>query len=99
MRKKFQEIAKKRIDKLFELAAAEIDKNPDRSRRYGKLIWKIATRYNIKLGKKRRLICRKCFTLQIPGKTTKVRLKRNKRVVYECLYCGEKRSYGYRTSS
>jgi ribonuclease P protein subunit RPR2 len=99
MKERLREIAKRRIEKLFQLAEEEIDLHPDRSRRYLGLAWKIATTYTIKLGADRRKFCRKCFTLQLPGKTTKVRLEKNKRVVYTCLNCGARRTYGYSTSS
>lgn len=94
-----QETAKKRINILLNEAKLVLDQNPTRSRRYVTLAWKIATKHTIRLGKKRRLICSKCFTLQIPGKTTMVRLEKNKRLVYTCKNCGKRKVYIYRTSS
>ena len=99
MNSRLKELAKRRIEKLFLEAERILNKNPERSRRYIQLAWKIATCHTIRLGKMRKKICTRCFTLQLPGKTTTVRLEKNKRLVYTCRNCGKRRVYIYKISS
>jgi ribonuclease P protein subunit RPR2 len=84
-------IAKERIEKLFELAEKELEKHPERSRRYVELARKIGLRYNIRLSKKRkRTFCKNCNTLLYIGKTAKL-LDENPPglKVFKCLKCGK----------
>jgi len=90
-------IAKERINLLFELAMRELDKNPQRSKRYVQLLRKIGLRYNVRLPKHiKRIICKHCNNLLIPGKTAMVRLNSRKKTVnIKCLECGKIYRYPY----
>ena len=92
-----RKIAKERIKLLFRMAASLVDKNPEISRRYIKLLRKIGLRYNVRLGKEiKRSICKNCNALLIPGKTARVRINsRNKTIIIRCLACGSIKRYGY----
>jgi len=91
------EIAKERINILFNLAKKNIDSNPERSRRYVQLMRKIALRYNIRLPREiKRSFCKKCNTLLIPDKTAVVRINnKTKTVNIKCLNCGSVYRYPY----
>ncbi len=57
-------------------------------RRYVYLATRIAQRCRIKLPKRYRvLICKRCYTLLIPGKTCSVRV-RGSYIIKRCLLCG-----------
>ena len=90
-------IAKERITKLLFLAKKSFSSNPVLSKRYCNLIEKLRKSVNLRLSKEQKVqYCKKCYTYWIPGKTVKVRINHaNKRVIYECLTCGYKRSFGY----
>lgn len=56
------------------------NKNPEEVKK----IKKLAMRHNIKLGKKKRLFCKKCFE---PYKNPKIRIKNGIKIM-ECKNCG-----------
>ncbi|HDH91385.1 MAG TPA: hypothetical protein ENF38_00360 [Candidatus Aenigmarchaeota archaeon] len=91
-------IAKERIKILFDLAEKEIDKNPERSRRYIELMRKIGKRYNVRLPKKiKRKFCKSCNTFLKPGKTARIRIdSKKKAVIVKCLYCNKIYRYPYK---
>ena len=80
-------IALQRISKLMEAARDELERNPDRSRRYVQLARAISTRCKVRIPRLRRKICRRCNTLMIPGKTFRVRIRKG-RAIYTCMSCG-----------
>ena len=84
-------IARERIEILFKLARRELDKHPERSRRYIELARKIGMRYNIRLPKeKKRSFCKKCNTLLIIGKTAEELDRKLPNIrSLKCLKCGE----------
>jgi len=84
------DIAKERIERLFELAREEFNKNPERSRNYIKMARKIGMRYNVRLKiEQKRNFCKKCNQLFIPKKTSKVEIDSKKRLKsIKCLNCG-----------
>ena len=84
-----QKIAEERIEILFGLAEKEFKKHNARSKRYVELARKIGLRYNVRLSKEqKRKFCKNCFSLLIPGKTSKVRLDRKTRsITIKCLNC------------
>ncbi|MCD4740718.1 ribonuclease P [archaeon] len=86
-------LAQKQTDKLLSLAKEEIDKNPERSKRYSQLAKKTATKYNLKINKK--TICPNCGILLIPGKNLKVRTNKQKQIIYICQACGQTQKTGY----
>jgi|FaiFalDrversion2_1042247.scaffolds.fasta_scaffold00207_8 ribonuclease P protein subunit RPR2 len=87
----YKRIARERIEILLDLAKKELDKNPERSRRYVQLARKIGLRYNIRFSKfLKRMFCKKCNTLLIPGKTSIVRTNSKERTVrVKCINCGK----------
>lgn len=75
-------IARERIDILFKEAAKADDHY---ARRYIKLAKKIGMRYNLRLGERKRLFCKHCFTM---FKKSKTRTK-NGFLLRACRHCGK----------
>jgi ribonuclease P protein subunit RPR2 len=84
------EIAKERIRILFSLAKSQLEKNPERSKRYVELARKIGLRYNIRLEKSmKRSFCKSCNSILISGKTSLSRLDSKKKTLnIICKNCG-----------
>ncbi len=91
-----RKIAKERIKKLFDMAREEaIKDNLDRSRRYVQLARKIAMKFNLSLRDYKRKFCKKC-NVYFTSKTSRVRYqKKDLRVTYTCLVCGNVQKYPY----
>ena len=91
-------IAKERIERLLDLAKESFEKHPERSRRYIELARKIGLRYNIRLTKEqKRSFCKKCNQLLIPGKTSLVKLDKEKKIlIVKCLNCNNIYRYPYK---
>lgn len=89
-----KQIAKQRIHILFDLAEKIYTFNPQLAQRYIETARKIAmsARLNLPSIHSRR-ICKKCNTLLIPGKNSRVRIKprRKPHIVITCLNCGNKK--------
>ena len=83
-------IAKERIEILFNLAEKELERNPERSRRYVELARKIGKRCNVRLTKEqKRKFCKKCNQLLIPKKTCEIKVGPQKKIMeIRCLNCG-----------
>lgn len=93
MKSTVKQIARQRIQILFQQAKNVHKSNPQLSRRYIALARKIAMAAKIRLPTAyRRQICRKCNTLLVPGENCRVRIKqkREPHVVVACLNCGRK---------
>lgn len=89
-----RKIARERMEILFNLARREFHENPKRARRYVELIRRISMKNKVRIPLEiRRFICRKCNSLLIPSSTLRVRVKRRRYVVYECMNCGFKRRF------
>lgn len=80
--------AKEMIDHLLLLARRDKRK----SRRYAELARKKSRKYKVPLGKSKRLICKKCGAVLVPGENLRVRIasKPKKTIIYTCLECGNK---------
>lgn len=91
-----KKIAKERIKKLFDLAREEaLKENWKRSKRYVELARKIAMKFNISISRYKRKFCKKCNSY-FTSKTFRVRYqKKDKRVTYTCLVCGNIQRYPY----
>ncbi len=90
-------IARERIDRLLHLAQAEISAKPERSLRYVRLARAIAMKCRLRMPRRwRRMICKRCECLLIPGKTSRVRL-RGSRLNVTCASCGKVHRYPYRS--
>jgi len=83
-------IARRRIEKLLEMAL----QGGDRSRRYVELALKIARRNRVRIPRKYRIFCKRCFSVLIPGKTLTVRVRKG-RIVKVCRVCGRVRRIPY----
>jgi ribonuclease P protein subunit RPR2 len=70
-----RDIAKERVDILFNLAMKEFSKNSSRSHRYVELARNISKKYNIKIPKKwNRSYCKTCYNFLLLGENSNVRL-------------------------
>lgn len=90
-KEKINKIAKKRIEKLFELAIEMFHERPDLSQRYVEIARKIAMKARVKLPKnKHLLICRHCKKFIFPGISSRIRIqkRREPHIVITCLHCG-----------
>lgn len=89
------DVARERIDRLRELAAAATDADePDRARRYVRRARRIAERNRLSLPRRfRRSTCDACDRYLVPGKNVRVRLQ-DGHVVYTCD-CGHQARYPY----
>lgn len=76
-------IAKERIELLFGEAKNSSDKSLQK--RYMKMAKKLGMRYNVRLGKRKKMFCKKCYCYF--GSTVRRRLK-NGKLTIECPDCG-----------
>ncbi|MCX8173241.1 MAG: hypothetical protein N3F63_01335 [Thermoplasmata archaeon] len=90
------QIAEERIRHLFETATGFFNSGwLDHSRRCIQLARKIGMRYNVRIPRDlKRLYCRQCHTLLLPGRTARVRVKKA-RVIITCQNCGNVARYPY----
>ena len=97
MKSKEPKLAKERILILLDEAEASLKKgNKEKSRRYVSIAKAISTKNKVPLGRLKKNFCKKCGIYFIPGKTLRVRTqKKDKRVVYTCLECGNIQRYRY----
>lgn len=87
---KWRKIALERIERLLDLAEELHESDPQLAERYVRLAWKIKTKYTIRLSRDlKRRFCKKCFSIWIPGKTVRIRIKRGT-ITWTCLSCGRK---------
>jgi len=93
MRSTTKQIAKQRIQSLFQKAKNVYRANPQLSSRYIETARKIAMAAKIPMPTVyKRQICKKCNTLLVQGDNCRVRIrqKREPHVVITCLSCGSK---------
>jgi len=82
------QLAKERIEHLFELAESVFKTSPKLSNRYIELARKIAMHTNVRLPSRlKRRFCKKCHAYLVPGVNCRVRTKKGK-IIYCCLNCG-----------
>ncbi|MBW2994552.1 ribonuclease P [Candidatus Woesearchaeota archaeon] len=82
-----KQIAKDRIQYLFEQAELKFSKNPSLSNRYVTLARKLAMKYKIRMPRElKRKFCKHCYKYLVPGKNCRVRTH-NGKVVYSCFNC------------
>jgi len=92
-----KDIAKERIDTLFELAESEALKgNSVRSKRYVSLALRMGERHKVRAGHKR-TYCPGCLSFFVPPKNVRVRTGRG-RLSITCLSCGNVSRYPLRKS-
>jgi len=86
-----KQIAKQRIEVLFQQAEETRRENPQLASRYVETARKIAMAAKIRFPTKyKRRICKNCNALLVPGNNCRVRIKqrREPHVVITCLNCG-----------
>jgi ribonuclease P protein subunit RPR2 len=91
MKSAAKQIARQRIQVLFQQAKTVYSDNPQLSSRYVETARKIAMAAKIRLPTVyRRQICKNCNTLLVQGSNCRVRIKqkREPHVVITCLNCG-----------
>lgn len=87
---RFRNIAKERIDELFEQAKVMFKEDPSLSDRYVYLARKIAMRYKVNIPKElKRQFCKHCYSFLMPGANCRVRNTSGKMV----YYCGKCKNY------
>ncbi len=93
-----KEIARERIEILFDMAARVFDKEPELSKRYVKLARRIGMKYNLPLpGHLKRRFCKKCGAFLAFGKNSVYRIdSERKRVVIVCKECGHRTELPYK---
>jgi len=84
-------IARQRIHTLFRLAIETYREDPQLAQRYVDIARRVAMAAKVRLPTEyRRLVCRHCKSLIMPGVSSRVRIKqrREPHVVITCLKCG-----------
>ncbi|MBU0684627.1 MAG: ribonuclease P protein component 4 [Thermoplasmatota archaeon] len=82
-----KDIARERIDRLFELAQQETASGHDeRAKRYVSLALRMGERHKVRTGHKR-TYCPACHVFFLPPKNVRVRT-RSGRIAMTCLGCG-----------
>ncbi len=88
-----QQIALERIYRLFELAEKEIEKNPERSKRYVEIALELQKKHRIRWPTELKTkFCKKCKTI-FSGKNFE-KTKKGTIIVIKCLECGNERKTG-----
>ncbi len=92
---KNSKIFKEDLHKLVGMARETYDSHRALSLRYSYIARRLILSKKLRLEKNEKLlICKKCNTLLIPGKTAVVRLKSGM-LDYKCLNCGKTKKLGY----
>lgn len=92
-KKKFEKIARRRINELFE----EADKHKDKrlSNRYVQLARNISMKYNVPIPKDlRKRYCKHCYSYLKPGINLRIR-RTEKGMTYSCLECNKRMRFPY----
>lgn len=90
---KMRELGLERIYRLFELAGQELEKHPERSRRYVQLAREISKKVRARFPDELKLkFCKKCNSF-LNGKNSKITNTPTWTVV-KCLACGFERKTG-----
>jgi ribonuclease P protein subunit RPR2 len=85
-------IAMQRIQRLFNLAKENFQKDPSSAQRYVRTARKIAMAARIRLPREyRHQVCRYCKSFILPGVNCRVRIRqlREPHMVLTCLNCGK----------
>ncbi len=91
-------IAKERIGILISSATeAQESGEQELAKKYIKMARQISLHYKIKDERLKKLACKDCNTLLIPGKTCKVIVvSAGKAIIYRCSTCGKDTKRNYR---
>jgi ribonuclease P protein subunit RPR2 len=91
-RNKNKRIARERIFILFKMARETFDHDAKQAQHYTQLAGKIGMRFKVRIPEEfRRMRCRHCKGLILPGKncTVRIKQKREPHVVTTCQRCGK----------
>jgi ribonuclease P protein subunit RPR2 len=92
-----EEIARERIDILFEQAEDVFSDHPDRADRYVEIARTIAMKYNLSLPREYRMrFCSDCGSYLVSGETCRVRLDADdEKKIVTCLSCETSMRFPY----
>jgi ribonuclease P protein subunit RPR2 len=93
-----KKIAEERIQILFKQAYEALNSGEtERSKRYIRLAKSIGMKSQTPIPRAlKRRFCKKCFSLFIPGKTVRTRIKKGSNyITYSCLVCGNIQRYPF----
>ncbi len=86
---------KRDFDRLVTMSRSLYDSDKKLSDRYAYIAYRIYVSKKINLDKNEKvLICKRCYKILIPGKSTIVRVRKGL-IIYKCLNCGTVRKLGY----
>ncbi|MFB6204018.1 MAG: ribonuclease P protein component 4 [Candidatus Nanohaloarchaea archaeon] len=94
-----EDIAKERIERLFELAERRMSSgHEDLADRYVEIARRIGMREQVSIPSERqKQFCSRCKAFLMPGKNCRVRIDSKKSTVnYECENCGNIDRYGFK---
>lgn len=96
-RKQTRSLAQQRIDYLFSLAQRWTDEQRfSDARTAAKHLRALATKHLVSITEYKRRLCKQCDSLLVPGKTCRVRIKNDMRVI-TCDHCGAVKRLGFST--
>jgi ribonuclease P protein subunit RPR2 len=92
-----KEIARERIDILFDEAAKQYADHPERADRYVELARRIAMKYTLSLPREYRMrFCSDCGSYLVPGNNARVRMDAETETkVITCEDCGSRMRFPY----
>jgi ribonuclease P protein subunit RPR2 len=81
------------IDILLDQAGENLEKHPDRTKKYVRMVWDLVKKYKIRLSpEQKNKFCRKCLAFFELGKNSKVTFNsKNNSLCLICLDCNHKR--------
>ncbi|MFW6013616.1 MAG: ribonuclease P protein component 4 [Candidatus Nanoarchaeia archaeon] len=95
-KKKEKKIASERILYLYNLGRKCLKNEPCRAQRYAEIANKIKQKFKLKLiPEQKRLVCKECKKLIVPGINCRVRVTR-KTISYYCFECKNFTRIGYK---
>ena len=97
-KKKEKKIASERIEYLLKLGKKTLKSQPKMAQRYAEIANKIRQKFKIRpKSEQKRLICKSCKKLIVPGVNCRVRIK-GKTISYYCFECRNFTRLGYKNN-
>lgn len=93
------DIARQRMELLFEMANKVFSEDPSLAQRYIDLIRKISMRCRVRIPRYiKRRICKHCGAFLVPGVNCRVRLRNNRypHITITCFSCKRQMRYPYK---
>jgi len=91
-----QDLARQRIEQLFNLAIRTAHSRPDLSDRYVEMAQRLSERTRVRIPRRwKYFVCNSCNRFLYPGTTARVRIaqRRSPHTVITCLRCGGTKRY------